>query len=85
MIVMVDKHDFDWVTPSVQDAILNKLIAAAVTTCCKWVLDRPRYRERRSPLRLTACAWVLSIPARAAYVWRNSSVSCRTRIAFRAS
>jgi hypothetical protein len=39
------------VGPGVEDAILNKLIAAAVTTCCEWVLDRPRYRMRSSPLQ----------------------------------
>src|SRR5712664_1172291 len=40
------------------------LMAAAVATCCKWVLATPPYRVRRRPKARTPCESVPSTPAR---------------------
>src|SRR4029450_10516555 len=38
--------------------IRSTLIAAAMATCCIWVLAKPRYRVRRNPNAPTPCASV---------------------------
>ncbi len=57
----------------------TRLIATAVKICCKWVLWRPSYLARRSPIPRTPCESVPSMPARLAYCLRNSGVCCSCR------
>src|SRR5262249_10244362 len=51
-------------TPVTHATIRPRFIAAAVATCCKWVLARPRYRVCRRPNARTPCESVPSTPAR---------------------
>ena len=71
-------------SPWIQAVIRTRLIAHAVTTCCRCALGAPRYRHRRSPNARTPCERVPSIPARMAYCCLNSTVACRLRAACRA-
>ena len=62
--------------PAHQSSSRTTLIAAAVRTCCRWAFACPMYRHRLNPQRRIACSCVPSMPARAAYRDRNSSVPC---------
>src|SRR5260221_11833456 len=61
------------------------LIAAAMLTCCKWVLFSPTERERRMSKARTPCEIVASIPAHRAYCFANVGVRSRRRTACNAS
>src|SRR5713101_319244 len=61
------------------------LIAAAVATCCKWVLAKPQYRVRRSPKARTPCERVPSMPARCAYCALPSALAYQIRASATAS